>query len=256
MRDDRKPSSLASNKTSEPRSADASENLNWLRARYHLHTFTYRDPRTPSSSGPALPVVSPTAVLLGIASTLFSLGLANEASDFFRVVDKCKVVVDPPEGVIFFRAFHQIRRYETDKYDKTNPRLGLTAINQAMREHGLPQGNVTVFVAVPREQTLAVRLALENRDHLGTHDSLCSLVGEVELCEEPKDVVYVPLGGTFPFEGATIVSLSRFRGAPEPKHEHWWLAGGTDTEIVPYVILGRFIGTSRGKVYRKHQKVK
>jgi hypothetical protein len=58
---------------SEPAAPIATE-LTWLRAAYAFHTFTYRDPRSPQSSAPGLPLVSPTAVLLGIASTLFNLG--------------------------------------------------------------------------------------------------------------------------------------------------------------------------------------
>lgn len=226
--------------------------LIWLRARYCLHTFTYRDPRAPYSSSPSLPVVSPTTVLLGIVSTLFALGRSREASDFMQSIQHCQVLVDPPKGIAFFRAFHQARRYETDKHDKTNPRLGYTAINQAMREHGLPQGEITLFVGVPVEQVEPVKLALENRDHLGTHDSLCSLAEAVVQCEEPTDIVYQAPEHPFPLEGVTIVSLSRFRDTPRPKFAHWWLAGGDDTEVVPYVILGRFQGTGRGKIYRKH----
>jgi hypothetical protein len=231
--------------------AIAAPDLKWLSARYCFHTFTYRDPRAPYSSAPALPVVSPTAVLLGIASTLFTLGLAAEGSELLRAIHICKVKVDPPEGVVFFRAFHQARRYETDKYDRANPRLGFTAINQAMREHGLTQGPMTIFVGVPLAQAETARLALENRDHLGTHDSLCSLDGPVEFCDEPEDVVYLPPEEPFPIEGVTIVSLSRFRCEPRQNLPYWWLAGGEDTEIVPYVIPGRFRGTSRGKIYRK-----
>jgi len=247
-------SDLAVNASAQAGQDTAFAGLRWLRAGYVFHTFTYRDPRAPYSSAPALPVVSPTTVLLGIASTLFSLGLARDALDFLEAAHLCKVLVDPPVGIVFFRAFHQARRYETDKYDKANARLGLTAINQAMREHGLSQGEITVFVGVPPEHEERVRLALLNRDHLGTHDSLCSLVGAVESCDEPRDVIYLPPEQAFPIEGVTVVSLSRFRRAPRPLLPYWWLAGGEDTEIVPYIIPGQFRGTSRGKVFRKYRK--
>src|ERR1700757_584851 len=109
--------------------AEAPVKLIWLKARYHFHTFAYRDPRSAFSSALGLPVASPTAVLLGIASTLFSLGKADEATIILNNIHHFRVVIESPNGMIFFRAFHQIRRYETDKYGP-NPRIGLTDINQ------------------------------------------------------------------------------------------------------------------------------
>jgi hypothetical protein len=91
-----------------------------------------------------------------------------------------------------------------------------------------------------------------NRDHLGTHDSLCSLLGEVTDCDEPNDVVYAGPEDAYPLTGVTAVSLSRFKCLPQPTLRHWWIAGGqADTEVVPFVISGQFRGTTRGKVYRK-----
>lgn len=242
---------------------DYIKSLCWVKATYNLHTFAYRDPRSAFSSAPGLPVVSPTAVLLGIVSTLFNLGRAEDALAFLKVMHTCKVVVEPPEGVIFFRAFHQLRRYETGQMKtskekfKPNPRVGFTKINQGTREYGLVEGPITLFVAVPESSVEPIKLALRNRDHLGTHDSLCSLVGEVETSAEPQDVVYLS-----PEEwqnhmpdssGITIVTLSRFKGSPVKPTvgKHWWMAGGEDTELASYLIKGRFFGTSRGKIYRK-----
>src|SRR5438128_11588005 len=92
---------------------DNSVSLIWIQARYHLHTFCYRDPRSAFSSPLGIPVVSPTAVLLGIASTLFNLGRADDARAFIGQMHSCRVAVDSPNGAVFFRAFHQLRRYET-----------------------------------------------------------------------------------------------------------------------------------------------
>lgn len=230
--------------------------LIWLKAAYKFHTYAYRDPRSAFASAMGSPVVSPTTVLLGIASTLFSLGKEPEAKVFLGIAHNCKVVVDAPDGVIFFRAFHQLRRYETDKYDKHNPRLGLTNINQGTREYGLVEGQTTVYAGIPEEHGASVRLALTNLGHLGTHDSMCSLVGNVENCSEPNsDVVYMPpeqWKANMP-QGATIVTLSRFKNATvAPTLPHWWMAGGKNTELVPYFIQGRFEGTSKGKIYIKH----
>lgn len=230
----------------------------WLKAKYSFHTFSYRDPRSAFSSAPGLPVVSPTAVLLGVASTLFNLGKSAEALKFLASVHLCKVIIDLPTGVIFFRAFHQLRRYETDKYDKSNPRLGFTQINQGTREYGIVEGPITLYVGIPQDQLEPVKLALRNRDHLGTHDSLCTLVGDVEICEEPKDVVYLPpeeWQSNIPEEpNVTILTLSRFKGDPinPVVGNHWWMAGGKDTERVPYLVKGRFYGTSRGKIYLRN----
>lgn len=235
----------------------SSPKLAWMKATYSFHTFAYRDPRSAFSSAVGLPLVSPTAVLLGIASTLFYLGRSEEAVTFLEDIHSCQVVVDPPDGAIFFRAFHQLRRYETDKYDKSNPRLGFTTINQGTREHALVQGSMTLFVGVPETHRETVKLALRNRDHLGTHDSLCSLVGDVEPCLEPEGVVYLPpekWQTHVPEASAvTILTLSRFRGSPisPTVGHHWWMAGGEDTERVPYLIRGRFFGTTRGKIYIK-----
>lgn len=233
--------------------------LVWLKAVYRFHSFAYRDPRSAFSSTVGLPVVSPTAVLLGIASTLFSLGEEDKARSFLERVHLYQVLVDSPKGIIFFRTFHQIRRYETNKYQKTkglNPRMGLTSIGQATREYGLPEGELAIYVGTPKEHEESVRLALRNREHLGTHDSLCSLVGDVETCDEPKDVLYRPMEGSFqtPNGSLTVVTLSRFKKDQALKPtvaKHWWMAGGDDTELVPYLIKGSFRGTTRGKIYTK-----
>lgn len=236
--------------------------LIWLKAAYKFHTYAYRDPRSAFASAMGSPVVSPTTVLLGIASTLFSLGKESEAKAFLGVVHNCMVVVDAPNGMIFFRAFHQLRRYETDKYDKRNPRLGLTNINQGTREYGLAEGQTIVYVGIPEDHTDAVKHALTNLGHLGTHDSMCSLIGSVENCSEPKDVVYMPpeQWKTDVPSGSTAVTLSRFKNmivAPTLPHSsdsskgYWWMSGGDNTEQVPYFIKGRFEGTSKGKIYRK-----
>lgn len=115
-----------------------------------------------------------------------------------------------------------------------------------------------LFVAVPEAFVDAVKLALRNRDHLGTHDSLCSLIGDVETFSEPENVLFLPpeKWQTQPpeIENVTIVTLSRFKGKPlEPTvGKHWWMAGDDNTELVPYLIKGRFYGTTRGKIYRKY----
>ncbi len=244
-------------------SVDSRPPLVWLKASYRFHSFAYRDPRSAFSSAMGVPVVSPTTVLLGIASTLFSLGRAAEAKAFIGEIHRCKVAVDSPDCMIFFRAFHQVRRYETDKYSKTkgpNPRMGLSNINQGTREYGLVGGEMTVYIGVPSDLSECTAIALRNRDHLGTHDSLCSLVEDVKPCEPPTDVVYHPLDGKDIDLGSgspvTVVTLSRFEKPLSPAAGtvggHWWMAGGDDTDLVPYLIRGRFYGTSRGKIYLKH----
>ena len=243
-------------------SAVSSENLNWLKASYKFHTYAYRDPRSAFSTSVGLPVVSPTTLLLGIASTLFRMGLADEARSFLMVAHKCKVVIDAPDGVIFFRAFHQLRRYETDKYDKYNPRIGMTNINQGTREYGLVDGAMTVYVAVPNDQIEPAKTALTNLTHLGTHDSLCALEGEVEF-SSPLQIIYMPSkefatkihqdGLAILEKGVTIITLSCFKSAIQPVSQHWWMSGGDDdTELLSYTIPGRFDGTTRGKIYRKN----
>jgi CRISPR-associated Cas5-like protein len=245
-------------KTTEERAVplDSSIEIEWQKAEYKFHTFSYRDPRAAFASAPGLPVVSPTAVLFGIASTLFKIGKSDEARSFLRVAHLCRVVVDPPKGAIFFRAFHQLRRYETDKYDKANARLGLTQINQGTREYSLVDGSMSIYVGAPRDQIESVRLALFNREHLGTHDSICSISGEVTACSEPEDVVYMApeqWQAKLPdVSGVSVVTLSRFKSPVTPAVPHWYMSGGEETELIPYLIKGTFRGTSRGKVYRKH----
>ena len=235
--------------------------LIWLKAAYKFHTYAYRDPRSAFASAMGSPVVSPTTVLLGIASTLFSLGKEPEAKNFLGVAHNCRVVVDAPDGIIFFRAFHQLRRYETgamktskEKF-KPNARIGLTIINQGTREYGLVDGQTTVYVGIPEEHIESARLALTNLGHLGTHDSMCSLIGDVEKCSEPKDIVYMPpeQWKTNIQPGCTAVTLSRFKNTTvAPTLPHWRMAGGENTEQVPYFIKGKFEGTSKGKIYKKH----
>lgn len=233
--------------------------LKWLKAAYDFHTFAYRDPRSAFSSATGSPVASPTTVLLGIVSTLFSLGKREEAQNLMAKAHQCKVLIDAPDGVVFFRAFHQLRRYESNKWDKPaegkiNQRIGLTTINQGTREYGLVEGTTTIFVGLPDSFFEFVKLALLNLGHLGTHDSMCSIIGGVEICDEPKDVIYFAPEEwkTYIPESSTAVSLSRFKGPLNLTLKHWYLAGSDDTEIVPYFIKGRFEGTTRGKIYRKH----
>ena len=229
--------------------------LIWIKAAYKFHTYAYRDPRSAFASAMGSPIVSPTTVLLGIASTLFSIGKACEAKLFLDTAQYCKVVVDAPDGIIFFRAFHQLRRYETDKYDEQNPRLGLTNINQGTREYGLVDGQTTLYVGIPEEHFEAVKLALTNLGHLGTHDSICSLIDNAEKCSEPNDVVYIPpeQWKTNVPSGSTVVTLSRFKNDDiKPTLPNWWMAGGENTERIQYFIKGKFEGTSRGKIYKKH----
>ena len=229
--------------------------LGWLQARYHFHTFSYRDPRSAFSSALGIPVVSPTAALLGIASTLFNFGKADEARAFIRVAHHCRVIIDPPNGAVFFRAFHQLRRYISTTKGKTY-RVGFTDMNQGTKEYALVDGSITLFVGVPLDFVEPAKLALRNRDHLGTHDSLCALLGEVEDCREPSNVVYLPperWQNQLPQDsGLTILTLSRFTKPLTPTVGlHWWIAGGDDTERAPYLIKGKFFGTTRGKIYRK-----
>ncbi len=232
----------------------ANDGLVWLKAAYTFHSFAYRDPRSAFSSAVGLPVVSPTTVLLGVVSTLFNIGRATEAHAFLEAIAACRVVVDPPDGVVFFRTFHQLRRYHSTTKGRTE-RVGLTSVNQGTREYGLVQGAITVFLAVPADHVEPVKLALRNRDHVGTHDSLCSLVGDVQAAslDEVDRVTYAgPESNQFPANGITVVTLSRFKDQPRPTLTHWSMAGGDDTELVPYVIKGGFAGTTRGKVYRKY----
>ena len=234
--------------------------LVWLKAAYKFHTYAYRDPRSAFSSATGSPVVSPTTVLLGIVSTLYSLGKREDAQEVMSVAHLCKVLVDAPNGVVFFRAFHQLRRYETNAMKTTkekfkpNERIGLTLINQGTREYGLVDGQTAIYVGVPANQSEPIKVALLNLGRLGTHDSMCSIMDTVETCDEPADIIYyapeiwrekIP-------QGTTAVSLSRFKKSLSRQLEHWYLAGGDDTEIVAYFIKGRFEGTTRGKIYRKH----
>jgi len=246
--------------------------LVWLKASYSFHTYAYRDPRSVFASAIGCPVVSPTTVLLGIASTLFRLGYDQAAKKFLDNAGLFSVIIDSPNGVIFFRAFHQLRRYETDKYDKTNPRLGLTKINQGTREYGLVDGTMSIFIGISAQFREYAKLALTNLTHLGTHDSLCSLQGDVSDIMGPPNVLFFS-GDELPKEqivdllkkygSLTIVSLSRFiqsqiinaasfiEDTEANKIGYWWIAGGKETEIIPYVIPGKFIGTTRGKLYLK-----
>jgi len=83
-------------------------------------------------------------------------------------------------------------------------------------------------------------------------------VGDVEICDEPKDLLYWPVEAVSfkmpsPGEKVTAVTLSRFKDVSirPTVGNHWWMAGGDDTELISYMIPGTFTGTSRGKIYRK-----
>jgi hypothetical protein len=88
---------------------------------------------------------------------------------------------------------------------------------------------------------------------------LCSLVGDVEHVAEPVQVLYEPLGeGPIRIqsgEPVTVVTLSRFVSAEfgDASPRHWRMSGGSNTELVPFVIPGGFTGTRSGKVYRRRE---
>lgn len=236
--------------------------LVWQRASYAFHSYAYRDPRTSFASGAGSPVVSPTTVQLGLISTLLAFGRTDEARKLIEVLPKCEVLVDAPDGIAFFRAFHQLRRYETRKYGP-NARFGLTKINQGTREYGLVDGVTTLYVGAPEEHVQPASFALENLRHLGTHDSLCSLQGHVERCGKPEDVIYLPSSDfaraiqsgqrSIVSFNVTMVTLSRFRSAFawQEGSANWLLSGGNETELISYVIPGQVRGTTRGKIYLK-----
>jgi len=167
--------------------------------------------------------------------------------------------VEAPDGAIFFRAFHQLRRYATeqDKGKGVKANIGFTEINQGTREYALLQGPLTIYVGIPEPHREAVAAALRNRDHIGTHDSLCSLIGDVESgVPEPVDVLYEPLAdGTVSIpqtQPTAVVTLSRITssdfGSQPP---HWKITGGENTELTPFLISGTFRGTRNGKIYQK-----
>lgn len=233
--------------------------MNWLKASYRFHTYCYRDPRSAFSSGIGVPVVSPTTVFLGIASSLFRLGRKDDAEKFLSNISNFNLYVDTPDGIIFFRAFHQVRRYESKKWDLNNPRLGLTLINQATKEYGIVEGEMKIYIKVSEDLTEVVRCGLENLTHLGTRDSLCSLQDNVEQGDVPNNIIYYPseeienpiellqTGGPI-----TMVTLSRFTISPKPIIHNWYMAGEKgSTELITFVIPGKFQGTTRGKVYKK-----
>lgn len=231
----------------------------WLKASYNFHTYCYRDPRSVYSTGVGIPVVSPTTVYLGILSTLFRLGRENEAHDFISNIDRFTVIVDAPDAIIFFRAFHQVRRYHSRKWG-ANPRMGLTQINQATKEYGLTQGEMTIYVQVDEKFKESVHSALENLTHLGTKDSLCSLCKNIEVVNQPVDIIYKPsimisnedaIKHLRSRKSLTMVTLSRFVENPNPIIYNWFMSGNQNTLLETYVIPGRYIGTTKGKIYMK-----
>jgi len=262
---------MSSNEKTTENSDVKTVEMAWLKGTYHFHTYAYRDPRSAFASGIGLPVVSPTTVLLGMVSSLFSTGDSGGAQRLLDRAHECEVLVDAPDGVIFFRAFHQLRRYNTeyegkDKRKGINARYGLTTINQGTREYGLVDGAITVYVGVPSELSGNSISALTNLRHLGTSDSLCSLIQPVSVGDRPDTMklLYAPRRdfakrileqglGTIG-DSVTTVTLSTFNGAKPLKQtlRHWKMAGDSaDTELTPYVIAGSFEGTTRGRIYRK-----
>ena len=122
---------------------------------------------------------------------------------------------------------------------------------------------MTVFIGVPNDQVEYAKISLTNFTHLGTHDSLCSIDGDVKSCSEPLQIIYMPSkdlakeihknGLDILDKGVTIVTLSNFKNAIQPVvGRHWWMSGGDDTELLSYTIPGKFNGTTRGKIYRKN----
>lgn len=234
----------------------------WLKASYHFHTYCYRDPRSVYASGVGVPVVSPTTIFLGIASTLFRFGKSEEAQVFLSNIESFQLAVDSPDGIIFFRAFHQVRRYHSGKWG-ANPKVGLTLINQATKEYGLTQGEMSVFLGIPEDFKTSVRFALENLTHLGTRDSLCSLNRPVEVVNKPLNVLYQPAHEMSPDEvlthlksgrPVTMVTLSTFYQNPQPavKSSNWFMSGEKgETKLVSFVVSGTYSGTTYGKIYKK-----
>ncbi|RUM89848.1 MAG: hypothetical protein DSZ24_00240 [Thermodesulfatator sp.] len=223
----------------------------WLRAAYLFHTYTYRDPRACYNTAPATPVPSPTAVILGLAATLFRFGRLEEALNLMQNAHLFRVILEPPRAVAFFWALLQMRRYQPGRRGYLP---GYTEIDRTIREFGLPEGPLTVYVRLPEEKWRdTVRFALENLEYLGAHDSLTSIVEPVEEISSPPEEIFLPeeearKRGLAELSGYTAVTLTEFEKPLRFTPEKW----GYSESVAPkkrFLIPGTVEGTPKGKVY-------
>lgn len=264
---------------SEPETAGFEEERGtdgrWLGARYQAFYYHYREPGSAASRSVGSIAPSPTTVTLGISSTLFALGLAHEGREMARRAHECEVLIDTPESAVFFRATGLMRRYVNAAKKNERARLkgqeerasgGVTDPSPDLKEHAFVGGSFGIYLHAPADMAEMVTRGLEHLTCLGSRDSMLSPEGyPFELEGPPDGVLYSPreeIGKRLREEGLdalphpiTTATVSRFNAPPTgygaEGYEHWWMAGGDNTEHVILAIPGRYYGTNRGRVYLK-----
>lgn len=172
----------------------------WLRARFHAHTFHYRMPETAAINAVNPVIPSPLTVKLALVAALLRARRVDDARRLAGALHNVEVKIRPPARATVFRALMRyVRPPKKDPERLSDHDAGTGSayrISPHYREYALWGGVLEVFLGVPQDLADAAADALSRIDYLGARDSQvsCEAVDQVAAdevraaCAMPHDV--------------------------------------------------------------------
>src|SRR5690606_19820976 len=159
----------------------------WLRARFHAHTFHYRMPETAAINAVNPLIPSPLTIKMALVAALLRARRVDEAKRLARTLHTVEVRIRPPARATVFRALMRyVRPPRKDPESPSDHDAGTGSayrISPHYREYALWGGALEVFLGVPEELAGTVTDALIRIDYLGARDSqvYCEAVERVDM---------------------------------------------------------------------------
>jgi hypothetical protein len=228
--------------------------LVWLRAEYITHVFHYRMPGTVAiaSVNPLIP--SPLTIKMAMLATLLRDNRVDEARQLVNDLPHIRVLIQPPVGVMTFKAFMRyVRVPATKKAGEVDSMTGgVYGVSPHVREYALWDGPLTVFVETPEILRDVIESALFRIAYLGAKDSQVACL-EVSESAPDEQLCAQPAQGITSFErGGLVVRLAEWVNAPDnleqviPSQRR-----EADYKTEPYVMPGRLHTAGKSKIYQR-----
>lgn len=228
----------------------------WLRAEYTAHVFHYRMPDTVAiaSVNPLIP--SPLTVKMAILATLLRDERVDEARRLAAWLAMARVLIQPPDGAITFKAFMRYVRVPAEKKagEIDAATGGLYGVSPHIREYAIWDGSLAVFVETPERFQPIVVDALLRISYLGAKDSQVTCLGVSEVTPDERQCAQRTQGVTDFEQGGVVVRLAEWVNAPDdliqaiPTQRR-----ETDYRTETYVMPGTLHATGKSKVYRRYR---